>query len=39
MEVDGHPSPVRQTAGKAARATAEVTVIHGKAEARFRKAF
>ena len=39
MEADGHPPPDRQTAGGAARATAEVTVINGEKHARFPKVF
>ena len=39
MKVDGHPPAGRQTAGRAAFATAEVTVINGEAEARFLKVF
>ena len=39
MEVDGHPLPDRQTAGEAAHAAAEVTVISGEANARFPKVF
>ena len=39
MEVDGHPLPDRQTAGGAAHATAEVTVINGEGDARFPKVF
>ena len=39
MEIDGHPLPDRQTAGGAAYAMAEVTVINGKGEARFPKVF
>ena len=39
MGVDGHPVPDRQTAGGAAHATAEVTVINGEADARFPKVF
>ena len=37
MEVDGHPPPDRPTAGGAAHATVEVTVINGEADARFPK--
>ena len=39
MEVDGYPSPDRQTAGGAALTTAEVTVINGEADACFPKVF
>ena len=39
MEVDGRPSPDRQTAGGAAHATAGVTVINGEADTRFPKVF
>ena len=39
MEVDGHPLPERQTAGGAAHAMAEVTVINGEADARVPKVF
>ena len=39
MEVDGHPPPDKQTAGGAALATAEVTVIKGKVDACFPKVF
>ena len=35
MKVDGHPPPDRQTAGGAALATAEMTVINGEANSRF----
>ena len=37
MEVDGHPLPDRQTAGGAALAMAEVTVINDEGDARFPK--
>ena len=37
MEVDGHPSPHRQTAGGAAHATAEVNVINAERDTRFSK--
>ena len=37
MEVDGHSTPDRQTAGGAALATAEATVINGEAGTRFPK--
>ena len=39
MEVDGHPPPDRLTAGRAALATADVTVINGEADLRFPKVF
>ena len=39
MEVDGRPLPDRQTAGRAAHATAKVTVINGEGDARFPKVF
>ena len=39
MEVDGHTLPERQTAGRAAHAMAEVTVINGERDARFPKVF
>ena len=39
MEVDGHPPHDRQTAGGAAHAMAEVTVINGKGDARFPEVF
>ena len=39
MEANGHPPPDRQTAGGAAHATAEVTVMNGEADARFPKVF
>ena len=39
MEADGHPPPDRQTAGRAAHATAELTVINGEEDARFPKVF
>ena len=39
MKVDGHPPPDRRTAGEAAHATAEVTVVNGEADARFPKVF
>ena len=39
MEVDGHLPPDGRTAGEAAHATAEVSVINGGAYARFPKVF
>ena len=39
MEVDGPPPPDRRTAGEAADATAEVTVVDGEADAGFPKLF
>ena len=39
MEVGGQPLAVRQTAGRAALATAEATVINGEANSRFPKVF
>ena len=39
MEVNGHPLPDRQTAGGAAHAMAEVTVINGEGDARVPKVF
>ena len=39
MEVDGQPLPDRQTAGGAAHATAEGTIINGEADALFPKVF
>ena len=39
MEVDGQQLPDQQTAGGAAHATAEVTVINGEGDARFPKGF
>ena len=39
MEVGFHPPPDRRTAGEAAPAAAEVTVINGEGDARFPKVF